>query len=304
MIKKSINLEIITTYKCNKNCPFCLYGQEKNNQNNVSLTWLEETLNYISHSYEIKNITLSGGEISLLGDFYLELLIRLCKLYNKQTKVNTNLKNINKIILNNFDSLDVSLNFNKFDLEIDETIKNIKKLSNSKTINIKTIDRSCEDNSLDIIDLLNNLNIKSWEIMPYHHTLYLPYKLNNYLFYENVVRQYLNLYREMNFAFQNRQQLQGILKKDNYNTQTFYITPNNKIAIQSFDNTNNFSLYEIDDITELSKYYENNEKIRDKFCFKCTSKLKCLTNYFFNPNYSGKSCSGSRELIEYYNKRS
>lgn len=302
MIKKAINLEILTTYKCNKNCPFCLYGQEKDNQNNVSLGWLEETLNYIARSFDIKSICLSGGEISLLGDFYLELLFRLCKLYTKQIRVCTNLKLLNKTILNNFDTLDVTLNFNSFDSEIDSSLENIRKISNSKILNIKSLDRSCEDNPTEIIDLLNSLKIKSWEIIPYHHTQYLPYKVNDYHKYENIVKQYLNLYKEMNFAFQNRQQLQNIYKKDNYNIQNFYITPNNKIAIQTFDNTNNFLLKEVEDITEISKIFENNEKIRDNFCSKCTSKLKCLANYFFNPAYKGNSCSGAKDLIEYYNK--
>ena len=239
-----------------------MYGQCKTENSNVSLPWLENSLEELNKSFEIKDVTISGGEPSVLGDFYLELLIRLCKLYTKRLRLITNLKTTNRAILNNFESIDVSLNFNGFDSEIDSTLTNIREICNNKTINVKSIDRSCKDNPTQIIDLLNSLKIKSWEIIPYHHTEYLPFKNNDYHFYEDIVKQYLSLYKEMNFAFQNRLQLQDILKKDNYNTQTIYITPNDKFAVQTFDNTGNFALQELDGIAEISKYYKNFEKIQ------------------------------------------
>jgi MoaA/NifB/PqqE/SkfB family radical SAM enzyme len=298
--KKPIYIEVLTTYKCNKNCPFCLYGHNKDNTNNVSLTWLEEALSELNKVFEIRGIKLSGGEISLLGDFYLDLLIRLCKLYTKNLSVCTNLKVLNKAIINNFECIDVSLNFNQFDSELSTTLENVKSLNYSKTFNVKSLDRSCKDDPIHVIDLLNSLKIKSWEILPYHNTIYLPYKNTDYHFYEDVVKQYLSLYKEMNFAFQNRLQLQGILKKDNYNTQIVYLTPNNKFGTQTFDSAGNFVLCEFNSITEIEENYKNFEKIRDNSCSKCTSKLKCLANYFFNYNYKGNSCSGAKDLIQYY----
>lgn len=300
MFKKPLNLVIQPTYRCNKNCPFCLYGQFKNNTETLSLSELENILDYLSRSFEIKTIKISGGEISILGEFYIDLLLRLCKLYTKDLQIFTNLKSLNKIILNNCDSLNVSLNFNKYDADIKETIENIKVISNKKSINIKTLDRSCKDNTDKIIDLLNSLNIKSWEIIPYHHTEFLPFKSNSYSNYELVVEQYLRMYREMKFSFLNKLQLEGIYKKDNYNTPVIYITPNNKIAMQVFDNANNFSLKELEDYTTITESYVNYEKSRDNYCSKCTSKLKCLTNYFFNTNYTGPSCSGGKDFISYH----
>ena len=53
-----------------------MYGQCKTENSNVSLPWLENSLEELNKSFEIKDVTISGGEPSVLGDFYLELLIR------------------------------------------------------------------------------------------------------------------------------------------------------------------------------------------------------------------------------------
>ena len=106
----------------------------------------------------------------------------------------------------------------------------------------------------------------------------------------------------MNFAFQNKLQLDGVLDLDNYNTLTIYITPNNKFAIQNYDKKDNFSLLEVENIQELVKKCKEIENFKDKLCEKCTSKLKCMANRFLNLNYTGLSCFGCNRLINAYKK--
>ena len=103
----------------------------------------------------------------------------------------------------------------------------------------------------------------------------------------------------MKFAFQNKLQLEGILNIDNYNIKTLYMTPNDKFAVQAFEN-NNFYLREMDNLDEINNYFIEMEKKRDKICRNCTSKLKCMANYFLNLDYNGPSCSGYKDLLTQY----
>ena len=283
---------ILPTYKSNNTCTLFQYS---NNNNILDISKLDELLQNLIHNFNISSILIVGGEISLLSNFYFSLLFNLLKGYTKNIQVFTNFLNINKSIINECEILNILINFNSNNNTILENIKAYTSFGNN-IVNVKCFDKDCEYNEERVIFKLNQLNVKSFEIIP----SYTQKQPNNY--FENIVKKYLKLSNKMKFAFQNELQLKNILNLDNYNTQIVYITPNNKYALQE-EKDNKIILTEIDDYDELKQKLKEKEKFLDIFCKKCTSKLQCMKNYFSNYNENNNSCCGFKCLIDDYKKR-
>ena len=296
--KKSIRINIIPLYRSNIEDPFYLFQDQIYNGNTLELSWLDKALKSLSFRYNIVQIDLKGGEISLLSDFYFELLYNLCKVYSKKVNIWTNLTVIKKSMFNNCDSFNVKLNFNEYLNK--QTLYNVKIASQTdKIINIKSIDISCTKNIDIIIKLLNDAKIKSWEVIPFFKSNCNKIDFRSYTSSEDTINNILNYIKDMKFAFQNKLQLDQTLPIDNYNIQTVYITPENKFGYLEFNN-NVCCIKEIDNLLDYIKKLEELEKNYKDFCKKCTSKDMCLANYHLNTNYTGDSCSGLKNLITNY----
>ncbi len=299
--RPKLALSVNPLYRCNLNCPFCYLGSLKNNSNILDLTYLAKILNQASMRYDIEVIDIYGGEISLLSDFYFDFLVKLCKTFSKNVNITTNFVNFNKSLINNFDTIAVSLDFNNFRDKQEIVYKNIKAATESgNVINILSLDISCQKNQEEIIKILNNLHIKSWRLIPYSKSKETKLNFNGYQYFENTVKEFLKLQDKMNFSFINKLELDGIINEDYYNTTHFYITPNNKVALLKFNNNEEY----FDEFNSLDDLYEElkNEQIkRGIYCKDCSIKNKCLAEHF-NYDYKGESCSGFKNLIVEYEK--
>lgn len=289
-MKKSIRVHIIPTYKSNQNDIYNFFNQFIKNEKILDLVWLNDVLDELDKKFTITKYEIEGGEISLLSDFYFELLYNLLKIHCKKIITTTNFINFNKGIINYSDIINIIYNFNLHDTLNKQIFKNIKAATNSnKIINIKTTDISLKGDEIQNINILNNLNIKSWEIIPF-------YDEKDYTIFENIVKNYLKYTKSMKFAFQNELQLKNILNLNNYETFDIYLLPEDKYGIKIFKN-NKLILEMFNNIDDLYKKLIEMEILHDDFCKKCTSKIKCMSNYFFNHTYTGKSCSGFKNLI-------
>lgn len=296
-MKQNIRVNLIPTFKCNKSCDYCIYKPYLSNTRVADLFWIDSALGTISRQFNIIQITLTGGELSLLSDLYFTMLYNIAKIYCKKIVVETNFIKVNPAIINCCDIINVGYNFDD-NLNKTTVYNNIKAASNSdKIINIKTIDMFCKDNPIEIINQLNNLKIKSWEIIPYHMAQNSKIPFKSYTDHEEIINSYLKLSNKMKFAFQNKLQLEGILQFDNYNTKTIFLTPNKTFGIGNFKN-NEFFIDETDNFAIILEKMNKMEKKFEKICEKCTSKLYCMSNYFLNLDYKGKSCCGFRNLLE------
>lgn len=295
-MKEDIRIVIIPTYKCNKNCKYCIYSNKLQKTEIADLFWIDSALNIISKTHNIIQISISGGEVSLLSDLYFTMLYNIAKIYCKKIMVETNFIKINPAIINNCNIINVGYNFD--DLKNKNLIfNNIRAAVNSgKVINVKSINTFIKDFPQKVIEQLNDLNIKSWEIIPLHSSVLDKINLTTYKEYEETVEIYLKYVNQMNFAFQNKLQLNGILNLNNYNTHTVYLTPENKFGIGIFKD-NLFYIQEEEFFDNILKKMIEIEKKSEKFCEKCTSKLHCMANYFLNLEYTGYSCSGFKELL-------
>ena len=252
-----IRLNILPLYRCNQNCQACPYVCSNDKTQTMDLAWLDSALSNMSREFDIAQILLSGGEVSLLSDLYLDMLYQICKMYSKKIYVETRFIRPKKAILNNFDIINVRYDFdttNPFKQDIFADIK--AAVSVGKIINLKTLDIFCQKDKASIVSQINSLKVKSWEIIPYHQTKDSIIKFKDYSFFEKTIKDYLALSGNMKFAFQNKLQLENILPIDNYNIKTVYLTPNNMYALQEFDDQNNFSLKEFSNINEKMKFHE------------------------------------------------
>lgn len=301
-MKSSIRLYIIPLYTNLYSNDWYVFADKAKDNHKIDLVWLDNALMSLKSNYNIIQTEICGGEISLLSDFYFEMLINLIKMNCNKINLLTNFVKCNKVVMNNCDIINVKYNFNGFTKEKDEIFKNIEKAINqNKIINIKSLNISCQTNEQKIITELNRLKIKSWEIIPYHRGIGSRKNQISYPEHEKIIKKYIFLVKDMKFAFQNKLQLDEILNIDNYNVKNIYLTPNNKFAISNFNENNEFQLLEFDNLLNLQQKIEEMENLRDKICYKCDSKLRCLANRYLNLNYNGESCSGFKDLIHYYN---
>lgn len=260
----------------------------------IDLAALDILLLNLSKFCYISKIDIVGNELNYLSNLYFDLLFNVLKLHCQNLNVYTEFENLNESLINNFDIINVFYNFNNTYDNGKVVFNNIKAGNESgKIINVKTFDTGCISDSDKVIMTLNKMQIKSWELIPDHSNL----KALDYTKFEKLVSIYYKLANKMNFAFQNKLQLDGILNLNNYNQSIVYVTSDTKIAIQNF-NKNKFSLQAIENVEQINSILSELENIQDNFCKKCTSKIKCMANYYNNYSYKGKSCCGLKNLLK------
>ena len=81
-------IELIVTYKCNWDCPFC--AVDTHNRKPLSFDKIKEKLNIIKEKYLNYNITISGGEPGLLKESEIEYILDFLKPISKSISLNTN----------------------------------------------------------------------------------------------------------------------------------------------------------------------------------------------------------------------
>lgn len=277
-MKQRIYVNLIPTYKTDIIDEYTRYDTKDTSVGDLVL--YDELLGQLNKTYTIENISVSGGEIALLSDLYFDLLYKILKLYTSNIKVYTHFNQFNKALINGVDIINVQYNFT----DTPNLFKNIKAaIQIGKIINIQTIDKAClKDNPETIIATLNNLNIKSWEIVP------------STCFSEAIYR-FLGFSKIMNFAFHNKLQLDGLVDIDNYDIQNVYLTPHNKFAIKV-----NSILKEIDTLDELKIELNKTKEKQEEYCDDCRVKLKCMANYYKDFTTDSESPCSFSDLIYKY----
>lgn len=289
--KRKIHLTIIPSYKTNDLTCLSFISDDRSI---LDLSNLNLHLEDIDRQFIINKIDIRPANISELSDTYFDLLYHLCLTFTLKVSVWTNLLTFSKSIVNACDMLNVPYHFDLDKERKKKIADNIKAIeSNGKVINLKSFDIWCTEDEKDTIKEINNLGVQSWEIIPWHGIYNYTYPAS-----EDIIKKYLDLSKLMNFAFQNELQLDGVLLEENYSENKVYILPNNKLAIMSFDEDNRFSFKELKDAYQLNYELGKIDGKRSSLCKDCNYKLWCLANYYLNLDYTGKSCSGMKDLIK------
>lgn len=240
-MKKNFNLVILPLYRTENINSFSVFNNLDTFGNTLSLDWLNDNLNPIFSKFNISQIYVKGGEISLLSDIYFDILFKLLQIYNKKISITTDFIDFNRSLINNTDIINVLYNFN-YDSE--QVYKNIKAaISIGKIVNLESIDIFVKDDMLNKIIKLNKLKIRSWKIIPYVKTKFNNIQLYKSSDYKKITDEYIKLSKNMQFNF-----LTNIEKEKN-----IYITPNNKFGLSEIDKFGYFSIKEFETLDDLEK---------------------------------------------------
>lgn len=296
-MKDKLDLVILPLYRIENEYSFSVFNNLDNFQNTLSLDWLGDNLQHLSTRFEISDISIEGGEISLLSDIYFDLLFKLLETFNKKISVATDFMKFNRSLINNADVINVLYNFNHYP---DVVFQNIKAaVSTGKVINIRSIDAFVSNGFMDKISNLNRLKIKAWKIIPYQKTNL--YSIPNYdsKIYELVITECIKLCEYMQFSFLNKLELEGIVKTNNFPMNTVYITPNNKFGLGKINKRGEFYIEEYEDIDELEKNLKEYQNQQILLCEGCKYQADCLADRYFDPALITKTtCSGYKNLIK------
>ena len=103
----------------------------------------------------------------------------------------------------------------------------------------------------------------------------------------------------MQFSFQNKLELEGIINNNNFPINTVYITPNSKFGLGKIDDFGYFYIEEFEDINELEKNLKKAQSQQILLCKGCKYQSNCLADRYFNKECLTKTtCSGYKDLIK------
>lgn len=306
-MKKELALSVNPLYGCNFRCNFCyLTPDQLSSKNILSLSKLENILDYLSKHRKISHIDLYGGEITLLSESYInDLFVIFGRFFSKKVNLVTNLSQIKPVCLRNDVTLSVSWDS---DLRQDsqKVFNNI--LAVGRDVNLlmlaspKMIDWS--DQKLDeVISILNLAsNIVSVEIKPYSSN-----QSNNHPFkninFEKFIMRWLQRINNFNFDFINLKYIDEALAKTRnaWSDDHLYITPEGRIAALDFDDNYQEFFLPIDSIEQYESWCRTEkDKINNNhICKNCTYLGHCLSEHLKNHKDSTDSCDGFKNLLDH-----
>lgn len=290
-MKKNIYLIICPTYKCNLSCQFC-YLTNFNKNDLLDLQKLEKQLKQISIQFNIKQIDLYGGEITILQKQYLNNLFSICLKYVKTINIVTNLINLIDQFYDDYTNINVGWDY-IYKQNNQKALYNIKKLylKTNKKINIIMSSNKLYKSKKIVLQILNNLPIYSFKYIPYIKTKYTNEQMDLYN-YQETVKYFIK--HPIKPIFYNKILLQnGIIQQNNH----LFITPNNKFACIKYIN-NQQIIYEYQ---HFNKIINLQSKIPIK-CLCCQNKLQCQSQHIYSYLNTNYDCIGLYKLIDWFNK--
>lgn len=290
-MKENIYITICPTYKCNLKCQFC-YLTNLSSDNLLNLNQLSNRLNEIAMIYNIVQIDVYGGQISILDEEYLKQLFSMCFKYVNRINITTNLTYIPQIFYDQNIIINVGWDYiYKKNNEI--AIKNIYKLyqKTKKEINVIMSSKNLYKHKETILQILNNLPIYSFKYIPYIKTKQLQEQMDLY-HYEQTIKYFIT--HPIKPICYNKLLLQnGIKQQSNH----VFISPLNELQIITFNNC-----YE--EFISLNNIRQLKSKNKQMFqCLCCQHNINCQSqhkNSLLKTNYD---CIGLFKLIQWFNKQ-
>jgi len=308
--KKNITISINPTYLCNFRCSFCYLSKNQlSDSSQISIDKLFNKLSDIAAEYSISHIDLYGGEVGILSDDYLNLLIKTIKIfYTKKINIITNFYKINHRFLE--DDIDLTISWDDVAREKSEIVfsnmKNLKKPFHILTLASDIILQFTNEDISKYVSKLNSLEyLETLEIKPYslnsHHI-----QNCNFTHYENFIIKLLNIEKKFKFKFENKSKINDSLNKkySAWSDDHIYLQPNGEFAVLEFDENLKEYFMEVESISEYKKWtYLEKEKIASNtFCSQCRFFGSCLSEHLQNVKSLDNSCNGFYNLLDWYEK--
>lgn len=290
-MKENIYITICPTYKCNLKCQFC-YLTGLNVSDILSLIQLSDTLYKIDSAYNIIQIDIYGGQISILNEKYLNQLFNICFNFVDIINVTTNLTLIPSIFYDQRIKINVGWDYiYKNNNEI--AIKNIYKLyqETKKDINVIMSSKNLYKHKEVVLQILNKLPIYSFKYIPYIKTKNTQDQMDLYHYQETIKFFIMHPIKPI---FYNKLLLQnGIIQQQNH----VFISPLNELQIINFDN-NYEEFITLNNIEELKR-----NKKQHLQCLCCQYNNKCQSQHKYTLLKTNYDCIGLFKLIQWFNKQ-
>lgn len=300
------NLSIQPTFLCNFNCNYCYLGNLRNYENILNLRVLEQRIEEILNKYQIRNINLYGGEISLLKPSYLEELVAICFRIEIKPTIITNLSNSWIIDFCEERSLPMSISLNEERPYYKETLEKIKKLRNkgNKNLSVVVLPSILDKDYSDLMSFYEKLGLDVFFIQ-YHPSVH---SCKSGVVYDININHFSNFLKGIISEKHRKDYEIKIINEDILNNKDYnplmsgflFITPQGQYSTVSY--YNGIEKYEY--FNSLEEWEECCKKEYREYFLKCN-----LCEYFGKCKaehlevIDKKECSGLYELQKWYEEK-
>ncbi len=304
---KNLTLSIMPSYKCNFKCQYCYLGNLIQSDNLLSLENLESSLLELKQLYNIKNVSLYGGELSLLDNVYLQRLADLIKLQLPKSSISltSNFSNENILtfcLLNNI-KLNVSLNEERY--QYSKTLQQIKEYTGTKLFDLTVVVLPSIINR-PINELYKFYNKLGFDVffIQHHNSVYkksCSISLDQFSRFLYDFICYHSMQSDAKFKIENL----NVLNDTDFDPNTegyLFINPNGKYCTTVFKN--NIEQYvTFDNLQQWQTFCEKSYQTYIKSCSTCKYFNKCKAEHLETLN-NNNECSGLKRLLTLLQNRS
>lgn len=293
-------LSIQPSFECNYNCPYCYLGDLRKNKTLLNLNTLKYRLIEILKGYEIRNITLYGGEISLLSKDYLKSLVDMCKGVGTTPAIVSNLSNDWIIDFCEDNQLPLSISLNEERPYYKETLEKVRGLKNkhNKNLSIVVLPSLLKKDHRELMEFYSSLGIDLFFIQ-YHPSIH------SKISYSIAVKEFSDFLRNM--IAQSRTYDYGIkiineeiLRNPDYNplmSGFLFITPEGKFSTVEYRSRIEHYI-DFDSLEEWKEYCKKEYREYYQKCNLCKYFGKCKAEHL--EIMGEENCSGLYDLQEWY----
>lgn len=298
------SVSINPTYFCNFNCDFCYLSKEQLRDRTKAthgqiMRRLEEIDQPISH------VDLYGGEIGLLADEYLNVLIDdIKKEYNPTISIITNLSAVRDVFLRDDIELSVSYDFDAREKQ-QIVLTNMMMLTRPFSVLTLASEKVINTDVDFMISTFNTLgNLKCVEIKPFSSTTHRTQKVTD-LQFEEFIKEWIDNPIEKKWQFLNQDKIEECLDGtyNAFSDDHVYITPSGNFGVLDFDLLGNEYFTELTSFEQYKKWAqrEKTSGVSD-ICKECKYFGGCLTEHYKYVEDLKNGCNGYKGLLDWYDE--
>jgi len=303
MNKKKIKVFVTTNYFCNFDCGYCYLGLLKNDHKIIDADKLNENLKEISLYYQIEEVTICGGEITLLDINTMVKIIETIKLYTQNIILITNFSDPGIIKSLKKHKINFSVSLNEERDRYQETVLNLLMNEDKDISLIQVVTPSLIKKAPQII--LNELQRYGLSVGFIQYSRSLLAKVNYDIsnkeysdFIKKIIIEYLN--GGYNFELSNIIELDSCIK-ENYDPcmeNIIYIDPYNKYnSIVFFKDQEHFKPF--DSVKEWQQECLKEKILYQKKCERCRFYGHCYAEHVKFKDKDDE-CFGMKSLLTWY----
>ena len=298
------SVSINPTYFCNFNCDFCYLSKEQlRDRTKATHGQIMRRLEQID--VPISHVDLYGGEIGLLQDEYLNVLIDdIKKEYNPTISIITNLSAVRDVFLRDDIELSVSYDFDAREKQ-HIVLTNMMMLTRPFSVLTLASEKVINTDVDFMISTFNTLsNLKCVEIKPFSSTTHRSQRVTD-LQFEDFIKEWIDNPQEKKWQFLNQDKIEDCLdgKYNAFSDDHVYITPSGNFGVLDFDLLGNEHFTELTSFEQYKKWAQREKTAGvSDICKNCKYFGGCLTEHYKYVEDLKNGCNGYKGLLDWYDE--